>query len=230
MFAFSGLIGPGLCPFLTTAPHEALEGYVAVCALRFDRSAEINCVQAIGLVGLVGVALIVGVQSVGSLGQLLGALAILGAAASGAVSSFVVKQQYRDKGVPPSTTTLFSLGVGAVLMAPVAVIIASRDVPGAQAVVAVFVLGLACTALTFMLSYQLIAEVGEERSALGNYLTPIFALFYGVILVREPLTIAAVVGLALIIFGAEITLRGDSARRAGGKAKAREDRVHPPFH
>jgi drug/metabolite transporter (DMT)-like permease len=63
---------------------------------------------------------------------------------------------------------------------------------------AVIVLGLACTAVTYMLYYRLITEVGEERAALGNYLTPIFALFYGVILLGEPLTIAAVVGLALI--------------------------------
>ena len=46
----------------------------------------------------------------------------------------------------------------------------------------------------------------------------------------EPLTIAAVAGLALIIVGAEITLCGDNARRAGGKAKAHEYRPHPPFH
>ncbi len=91
-------------------------------------------------------------------------------------------------------------------------------------------LGLACTAATYMLYYRLIAEVGEERAALGNYLTPIFALFYGVILLGEPLTIAAVAGLALIIVGAEITLRGDSAKRAGGIAKAHEYRAHPPFH
>jgi hypothetical protein len=69
---------------------------------------------------------------------------------------------------------------------------------------------------------------GEERAALGNYLTPIFALFYGVILLGEPLTIAAVVGLALIIFGAEVTLRGDSARCVGGKAHGY--RAHSPFH
>jgi hypothetical protein len=53
-------------------------------------------------------------------------------------------------------------------VAPVAVVTASRDVPGARAVVAVVVLGLACTAQTFMLYYQLIAEVGDERAALGN--------------------------------------------------------------
>src|ERR687893_1755381 len=173
--------------------------FVAVFAPRFDRSAAINRVQAMGLiVGLVGVALIVGLQSVSSAGQLLGALAILGAAASGAISSFVVKLQYLDKNVPPSTTTLFALSVGAVLVAPFAVITASGDAPGARAIIAVILLGLLCTALTFLLYYQLIAEVGEERAALGNYLTPIFALIYGVILLGEPLTLAEVLGLVLI--------------------------------
>jgi drug/metabolite transporter (DMT)-like permease len=205
--------------------------FVAVFAPRFDRSAAINRVQAMGLiVGLVGVALIVGLQSVSSAGQLLGALAILGAAASGAISSFLVKLEYRDKNVPPSTTTLFSLSVGAVLVAPFAAITAPGDAPGARAIIAVILLGLLCTALTFMLYYQLIAEVGVERAALGNYLTPIFALIYGVILLGEPLTLVEVLGLVLIIVGAEITLRGDSAKRAGGEAKAHEYRPHPPFH
>jgi drug/metabolite transporter (DMT)-like permease len=170
--------------------------FVAFFARFLDRSAEINRVQAVGLiVGLVGVALVVGVQAVGSLGQLLGALAILGAAASGAISSFVVKLQYREKNIPPSTTSLFSLSVGAVLVAPFAVITASGKAPGARAVIAVIVLGLACTALTFMLYYSLIDQIGEERAALGNYLTPIFALFYGVMLLGEQLTIDEIIGL-----------------------------------
>jgi drug/metabolite transporter (DMT)-like permease len=115
-------------------------------------------------------------------------------------------------------------------VAPFAAITAPGDAPGARAIIAVILLGLLCTALTFMLYYQLIAEVGEERAALGNYLTPIFALIYGVILLGEPLTLVEVLGLVLIIVGAEITLRGDSAKRAGGEAKAHEYRPHPPFH
>ncbi len=204
--------------------------FVALFAPALDRSATVNRRQVIGLVvGLLGVALVVGVQSVSSLGQFLGALAILAAAACGALSSFVVKLQYRDKGVPPSTTSLFSLAVGAALTLPVALVTADREVPGARAVIAVIVLGLVCTALTFMLYYSLIAQVGEERAALGNYLTPIFALVYGVVLLGERITIPAIVELALIIGGAEITLRGDSARRAGGKAKAHEYRARPPL-
>jgi drug/metabolite transporter (DMT)-like permease len=51
-----------------------------------------------------------------------------------------------------------------------------------------------------------------------------------VILLGEPLTVAGILGLALIIIGAEITLRGDSAKRAGDMAKAHEYRSHPPLH
>jgi drug/metabolite transporter (DMT)-like permease len=46
----------------------------------------------------------------------------------------------------------------------------------------------------------------------------------------ETLTIASVAGLALIIVGAEITLRGDRKKRAGGEATAHQYRPHPPFH
>jgi drug/metabolite transporter (DMT)-like permease len=51
-----------------------------------------------------------------------------------------------------------------------------------------------------------------------------------VILLGEQLTVAEVAGLALIVVGAEITVRGDRARRAGSKAKAYELRVYPPFN
>jgi drug/metabolite transporter (DMT)-like permease len=49
--------------------------------------------------------------------------------------------------------------------------------------------------------------VEEERAALATYPTPAFTLFYGVILLDESLTIAAVLGLVLIIAGVEITSR-----------------------
>ena len=66
-------------------------------------------------------------------------------------------------------------------------------------------------------------------AALGNYLTPIFALFYGVILLGEQLTIDEIVWLALIIVGAEITPRGQRQTRRK-HSKAHEYRAHPPFH
>ena len=204
--------------------------FVALFAPWIDPAMEINRRQGAGLaVGLLGVALVVGAHFIGSLGQLVGALALLGAAASGALSSFVVKLQYKDKGVPASTTSFFALSVGALLTLPVAVITAPRELPGTRAVLAVVALGLLCTAVAFMLYYRLIDHIGEERASLSNYLTPAFALLYGVLLLSESLTIWAIIGLVLIISGAEITLRGAGDRSSRREARTRY-RAHPPFH
>ncbi len=46
----------------------------------------------------------------------------------------------------------------------------------------------------------------------------------------EHLTISEVAGLVLIVVGAEITLRGDGTKHAGGPAKAHRYWPHPPFH
>jgi drug/metabolite transporter (DMT)-like permease len=204
--------------------------FVALFSPVLGYNTRINRRQGAGLiVGLIGVALVVGAHFVGSLGQLLGALAVLGAAASGGLSSFVVALQYKDKGIPASTTSFFSLSVGALLTLPVALITAPHELPGTRAVLAVIVLGLLCTALAFMLYYSLIDQIGEERASLATYLTPVFALFYGVLLLGESLTVVAVTGLVLIIVGAEITLRGAGNRHSGGDLRT-QYRIHPPFH
>jgi len=122
-------------------------------------------------------------------GQLIAALALVGAAASGALSSFVVELWYKDKGIPASTTSLFALSVGAMLTLPAAVVTASRELPGVTAVLAVLTLGLLCTALAYMLYYRLVDRIGGERASLANYLTPAFALLCGVLLLGETLTI-----------------------------------------
>ena len=204
--------------------------FIALFAPALDRQFEINRRQAGGLlVGVVGVALVVGAHLVGSLGQFLGALALLAAAASGALSSFVIALQYKDKGVPASTTSFFALSVGALLTLPLAIVTAPHELPSIWAVLAVIALGLGCTALGYLLYYSLIDHIGGERAALANYLTPAFALFYGVLLLGEHLTIAAIIGLALIILGAEITVREASDRRSRNAWRNRY-RAHPPFH
>lgn len=167
----------------------------------------------------------VGAHFAGSLGQLLSALALLGAAVGGALSSFVVKIWYRDrKSIPASTTTFFALSVGALMTLPVAVITAPRELPDARAVLVVLTLGLVFTAGTFMLYYSLINQVGEERATIAQYFAPAFALFYGALLLGESITVEGVIGLMMIVVGANVTLRGGGNRRS--KSKRRGSLTH----
>ena len=169
--------------------------------------------------GLAGVALLVGVESVHSLGEFLGSLAMLGAAACYALSSFVVK---RYKGLTSVTTSFISILVASVLTLPAAIATAPSEVPGLRAVLAVVVLGVVGTALAFVIFYKLIAETGAGRASLVSYLAPGIALFYGALLLDEPITAASIGGLALILGG--VALASRKPKEAAGAVRGRESR------
>jgi drug/metabolite transporter (DMT)-like permease len=73
--------------------------------------------------------------------------------------------------------------------------------PTAQALLAVAILGAVCTALAFVVFFALIAEVGPVRATVITYVNPVVALVLGVVLLREPLTLSALVGFGLILLG-----------------------------
>ena len=180
--------------------------FVALFAPWIDPSERIDRRQAVGMfTGLAGVALVVGVESVQTLGQLLGALAMLGAAASYALSSFVVKRRYGH--LAAMQTSLASITVAAVLTLPLALATLPSAMPGARALLSVLVLGAVGTALAFVIFYKLINEVGAGRASLVAYLAPGVALFYGALLLDEPITVAAIAGLVLILGGVAIASR-----------------------
>ena len=113
--------------------------------------------------GLAGVALLVGVESVHSLGEFLGSLAMLGAAACYALSSFVVK---RYKGLTSVTTSFISILVASVLTLPAAIATAPSEMPSLRPLLSVLALGVVGTALAFVIFYKLIAETGAGRASL----------------------------------------------------------------
>lgn len=183
--------------------------FVAVFAPFLDPSESIDRRQGAGLlVGLVGVALLVGVETVHSLAQFLGAIGILGAAAFYGLSGFVVKGPFG--GVPAMATTTISCAVAAVVTLPVAVATMHHGGPGVRAVLSVAALGVAGTALAFVIFYRLIAEVGAGRASLVSYLAPAVALVYGAALLGEHVGWAGVGGLALVLAG--VALAGRARR------------------
>jgi drug/metabolite transporter (DMT)-like permease len=180
--------------------------FVALLAPFIDPSERIDRRQGVGMViGLAGVALVVGVESIHSLWQFLGAMAMVAAALSYALSSFVVKGSYRR--LTSMQTSFVSLSVAAIVTLPAAAATTPADMPGLGAVAAVLALGAVGTALAFVIFYKLIAEVGAGRASLVSYLAPGVALFYGAVFLDEAITAAAIAGLALILVGVALASR-----------------------
>jgi drug/metabolite transporter (DMT)-like permease len=204
--------------------------FVALFAPWIDPSERIDRRQGVGMVlGLAGVALVVGVESVQTIGQLLGALAMVGAAASYGLSSFVVKRRYGH--LAAMQTSLVSILVTTVLTLPLALATLPSAMPGARAVLSVLVLGAVGTALAFVIFYKLINEVGAGRASLVSYLAPGVALFYGALLLDEAITPAAIAGLVLILGGVALAGRRrrvspprSSARPSASPTRPRRDR------
>jgi drug/metabolite transporter (DMT)-like permease len=206
-------------PFLliTFGEHEVPSGltavlispaalFVALFAPFIDPSERIDRRQAAGLMtGLLGVAIVVGVESISTLGQFLGALAMIGAAACYALGGFVVKGRYGR--LTSMQTSFVSLSVASLVTLPIAVATAPSEAPGLGSSAALLALGVVGTALAFVIFYKLIAEVGAGRASLVSYLAPGVALFYGAIFRDEPITVAAVGGLVLILGGVALASR-----------------------
>jgi drug/metabolite transporter (DMT)-like permease len=119
--------------------------------------------------------------------------------------------------MPAAATSFVSMVATSPLVLPVAVVSAPTAVPGVRALLSVAALGVVGTALAFVIYYQLIADVGAGRASLVSYLAPGVALFYGAAFYDEPITLAAVAGLAPIVGGVALASRSPRAAlsRAG---------------
>jgi drug/metabolite transporter (DMT)-like permease len=84
------------------------------------------------------------------------------------------------------------------------------DHVGWKSLASVGVLGVTATGVATLISFRLIGTYGPARAMLVNYLLPAFALLYGVSILSEALTVAEVVGLALILTG--VTLASGAVR------------------
>jgi drug/metabolite transporter (DMT)-like permease len=166
-------------------------------AIRIDPSQRVRGYRLVGIgLGFLGVALLVGVQEGG---ELIGALAVLGTATCYAVSVLYAGRAIRA--FPPIQVSTGQLVIGALLTAPIALLQLPTDVPTADALLAIFLLGALGTGLAFLLYFALIARTGASRAILVTYLVPAFALVYGAVFLDEAITASALAGLALILAG-----------------------------
>ena len=110
-----------------------------------------------------------GIDVAGRGDELLGAGAILIAAVGYAAGPMVFKRTLAD--LDPRAAMGASLVIAAIALAPLAAVDPPASVPSAQALVALVVLGIFCTAAAFVFFGALIAEVGPgARSSSRTWL------------------------------------------------------------
>jgi drug/metabolite transporter (DMT)-like permease len=174
--------------------------FVALLAIRFRPSEKVTGARAVGIVaGLVGVAVLAGANPEGGWWAVAGTLAVVAASFLYAAGALYAQTHVED--LEPMLLVTGSTIVGALLLAPLAAAQAPGSVPGWEVWLAVAVLGIGGMAIGQYVYYVLLENHGSSKAALVTYLLPGMALVLGIVFLDEPLTVAAVVGLALILLG-----------------------------
>jgi drug/metabolite transporter (DMT)-like permease len=197
--------------------------FVAMLALRFDASERVGGRRLVGLVvGLAGVAALVGVDVAvtGEPDELLGAAALVAAALGYAAGPMVLKRHLSD--LDPRVTMAAALVIASVLLTPAAAIGPPDGVPPGDALAALAVLGVVCTALGLVVYGMLVAEVGPGRALVITYVNPVVALGLGIVVLDERPGVGALLGLALILVGSWLSTGDDGERVPSAAAIAAE--------
>ena len=184
----------------------------AVIGIRFghDRVAGRRLLGV--FVGFAGVALLVGAPGKGGIVAALAVvLAALGYACGASFGS------YLTGGFDPLVVGAASTVAATVMVAPIGLWRLPTAAPGWKEWVSVGVLGLVGTGLAYVFLFALLRSAGPSRSILITYLIPGIALLYGVLLLGEPLRLAAVGGLVLILLG--VALASGMRRVSGGRTR-----------
>ena len=174
--------------------------FVVLLAIRFRPSEKVTGLRAVGIAaGLVGVAVLAGGNPDGGWWAVVGTLAVV--AASFLYACGALYAQTNVETLDPILLVTGSTLAGAVILAPLALAQAPAAFPGWEAWVAVAVLGIGGMALGQFVYYTLLEQHGSTKASLVTYLLPAMALVLGIVFLDEPLTAAAVAGLALVLLG-----------------------------
>jgi drug/metabolite transporter (DMT)-like permease len=155
------------------------------------------------LLGVVGVAAIVGFDLKASGWQPLVEMAVVVICYAGGPA--ILSRYLSDE--PAVGVNALALAITAIAYAPFAVAQWPHSVPRIDAVAAVIVLAVVCTALAFLLFFALIAEIGPVRATVITYINPAVAAVLGVIVLRENFTVGMAIGFVLVLAGSVLATR-----------------------
>ncbi|GAA0270368.1 DMT family transporter [Actinomadura nitritigenes] len=164
------------------------------------------------LVGLAGVGVLAGPHLGGGSAWAIGEVMLVAIGYS--IAPMIATRRLQD--LPSLHMAAGSLTIAAVVYAVPAALTWPDAVPRGRVLAALGGLGLVCTALAFMVFFELIREAGTSRAMVFTYVNPAVAVVAGVLLLGEPLTGTIIASFALILGGSVLA----TVRRAPAAAAA----------
>ncbi len=184
---------------VSTVPFFA----VAIMALVLKDRTALRPVPLSGMViGFIGVIALIGIDSLLGHVQPLWVGAVVLAAFGYAIAPIMANIKMTH--VPTSGVIGLSMGLVAILYSPSALSALPAELvrePTTHAWIALLVLGLICSALAFVIFFELLKEVGPVKASLITYVNTAVALLLGILFLGEPVTPGLLLGIPLITIG-----------------------------
>jgi drug/metabolite transporter (DMT)-like permease len=191
---------------VATAPAGVIQAsvpiLVALGAHFFLQNERISWIQALGiLVGLAGVLIVIGpVEIISAQKPWVGSLAMAGAAVCYAASTLYLRAQKPKDVMSITFGSQFVSALGAVLLT---LLFERTDARQLTLVVAsnFFGLALIATLIPTLLYFNLVKRVAASKTALVQFLLPLFTAVYGFWLLHEPFDMNIIWGGTAILVG-----------------------------
>ncbi|MEX2612043.1 MAG: DMT family transporter [Gaiellaceae bacterium] len=149
--------------------------------------------------GFLGVAVLAGFDPDGGWLAVAGTLAVVLSSVTYAASG--VYGQLRVRTVAGPVLATGSMLAGGLILLPLALFQLPTHAPDTASIASLLALTILGTAFAQLILFRMLRLYGSRRLSLVTYLIPGFAVFYGAVLLDEPVTVAALGGLVLILAG-----------------------------
>ena len=191
--------------------------FTFLLAMRFLPDEVVGPARLAGVaLGFIGVVVLAGFDPRGGWLAAAGTFAVVLASLSYAFGG--IYGQLRVKTVSGPVLATGSMLAGGLILLPFGVLQFPTEAPSADVVASLLALTIVGGAFAQLMLFRMLRLFGSRRLSLVTFLIPGFAVLYGATILDEPLTAAALGGLALILTGVALA----SGQRLL-RARAREE-------
>jgi drug/metabolite transporter (DMT)-like permease len=164
--------------------------------------------QWFGIVlGMGGVALIANPSTIGSVDASIIPAVIAGIMAAGFYGFSAVFARRYSQGVKPAALAAWSQLLAGIALLPLVPFSPPLGEVTPYIVALTIAYGVLCSAFAYLLYFRLIVDVGATRTMMVSFMSPVFGVLFGVVLLGEALSPMMVGGGVIILIGLALALR-----------------------